>query len=209
MLYQFPPHSIQGLVIMKMFIRTIIGLTFLTSLLTAQTVWKIERSHSNINFSVAHLVVSEVTGTFKDFTGTIESSKDDFSDMKVSIAIKAGSIDTQDPSRDGHLKSKDFFNAGADSIITFVSTKIERNNEGKLKVHGDLTMRGVTKPVILDAHLKGKTKNPWGKTVAIFRSNTTIDRTQWGLKWNKGLETGGLLVGENVDLIFNVELIQG
>jgi polyisoprenoid-binding protein YceI len=199
----------QGFFIMKIFISPIIGFTLLTSLLTGQTVWKIERSHSNINFSVAHLVVSEVTGTFKDFSGTVESSKDDFSDMKVSIAIKAGSIDTQEPSRDRHLRSKEFFNADADSIITFVSTKIEKNNDGKMKVHGDLTMRGVTKPVILDAHLKGKTKNPWGKTVAIFRSNTTIDRTEWGLKWNKGLETGGLLVGENVDLIFNVELIQG
>ncbi len=194
---------------MKMFISTIIGLTLLTSLLTGQTVWKIERSHSNINFSVAHLVVSEVTGTFKDFTGTIESTKEDFSDMKVSIAIKAGSIDTQDPSRDGHLRSKDFFNSAEDSIVTFTSTNVERTSEGRFKVHGDLTMRGITKPVTLDAQLKGVTKNLRGKTVAVFRSNTTIDRTQWGLKWNRGLEAGGLLVGENVDLTINVELIQG
>ncbi len=176
---------------------------------TAQNKWKIEKSHSNINFSVSHLVVSEVTGKFKEFSGTIESGKDDFSDMKVDIAIKSNSVDTDEPKRDGHLKGPDFFNAAIDSIVTFRSTKVEKNGEGKYKVTGDLTMRGVTKQVILDALLKGKTKSPWGQTVAIFKSSTSINRTEWGLKWNKGLEAGGLLVGENVDLIFNIELIQG
>ncbi len=185
------------------------AMLLLASLSIGQTKWVVEKSHSNINFTVAHLVVSEVTGKFKDFTGTIESSKEDFSDMKVHIAIKAGSVDTDEPNRDGHLKSPDFFNAGVDSIVTFKSTKVEKVAEGKYKVTGDLTMRGVTKPVVLDAQLKGKTKNPWGKVVAIFKSSTTIDRTAWGLKWNKGLEAGGLLVGENVDLTFNVEFIQG
>jgi len=176
---------------------------------TAQNKWKIEKSHSNINFAVAHLVVSEVTGKFKEFSGTVESAKEDFSDMKLDIAIKSNSIDTDDPKRDGHLKSPDFFNAAIDSIVTFKSTKVERNGDGKYKVTGDLTMRGVTKQVVLDAQLRGKTKSPWGQTVAIFKSNTTINRTEWGLKWNKGLEAGGLLVGENVDLTFNVELVQG
>lgn len=185
------------------------ALLLLATLSFGQTKWVVEKSHSNINFTVAHLVISEVTGTFKDFTGTIESSKEDFSDMKVQISIKAASIDTDEPNRDGHLKSPDFFNAAVDSIVTFKSTKVEKTAEGKYKVTGDLTMRGVTKPVVLDAQLKGKAKNPWGKTVAIFKSSTTIDRTAWGLKWNKGLETGGLLVGENVDLTFNVEFIQG
>ncbi|HAP36117.1 MAG TPA: polyisoprenoid-binding protein [Bacteroidetes bacterium] len=176
---------------------------------TAQNKWKIDKSHSNINFSVSHLVVSEVTGKFKDFSGTVESMKDDFSDMKLDIAIRANSVDTDEPKRDGHLKSPDFFNAAVDSIVTFKSTKVEKNGEGKYKVIGDLTMRGITKQVVLDAYLKGKTKNPWGQTVAIFKSNTTINRTEWGLKWNKGLEAGGLLVGENVDLTFNVEFVQG
>lgn len=175
----------------------------------AQTKWKIEKSHSNINFAVAHLIVAEVTGKFKEFSGTVESAKEDFSDMKVDIAIKANSIDTDEPKRDDHLKSPDFFNAAVDSIITFKSTKVEKTSEGKYKVTGDLTMRGVTKQVVLDTQLKGKIKSPWGQTVAIFKSNTTINRTEWGLKWNKGLEVGGLLVGENVDLTFNVELVQG
>ena len=175
----------------------------------AQTKWNIEKSHSNINFAVAHLIVSEVTGKFKDFSGTVESAKEDFSDMKVDIAIKANSIDTDEPKRDGHLKSPDFFNAAVDSIITFKSTKVEKTSEGKYKVTGDLTMRGVTKQVVLDAQLKGKTKNPWGQMVVIFKSTTTIDRTAWGLRWNKILEAGGLYVGENVDLTFNVELVQG
>jgi len=176
---------------------------------TAQNKWKIDKSHSNINFSVSHLVVSEVTGKFKDFSGTVESMKDDFSDMKLDIAIRANSVDTDEPKRDGHLKSPEFFNAAVDSIVTFKSTKVEKYGEGKFKVIGDLTMRGITKQVVLDAYLKGKTKNPWGQTVAIFKSNTTINRTEWGLKWNKGLEAGGLLVGENVDLTFNVEFVQG
>jgi len=176
---------------------------------TAQNKWKIDKSHSNINFSVSHLVVSEVTGKFKEFSGTVESMKDDFSDMKLDIAIRANSVDTDEPKRDGHLKSPEFFNAAVDSIVTFKSTKVEKYGEGKFKVIGDLTMRGITKQVVLDAYLKGKTKNPWGQTVAIFKSNTTINRTEWGLKWNKGLEAGGLLVGENVDLTFNVEFVQG
>ena len=175
----------------------------------AQTKWKIEKSHSNINFAVAHLIVAEVTGKFKEFSGTVESAKEDFSDMKVDIAIKANSIDTDEPKRDGHLKSPDFFNAAVDSIITFKSTKVEKTSEGKYKVTGDLTMRGVTKQVVLDAQLKGKTKNPWGQMVVIFKSTTTIDRTAWGLRWNKILEAGGLYVGENVDLTFNIQLVQG
>ncbi len=150
------------------------ALLLLATLSFGQTKWVVEKSHSNINFTVAHLVISEVTGTFKDFTGTIESSKEDFSDMKVQISIKAASIDTDEPNRDGHLKSPDFFNAAVDSIVTFKSTKVEKTAEGKYKVTGDLTMRGVTKPVVLDAQLKGKAKNPWGKTVAIFKSSTTI-----------------------------------
>ncbi|MFZ4620881.1 MAG: YceI family protein [Bacteroidota bacterium] len=194
---------------MKHTVKVFAVLFIVSAMSFGQSKWIVEKSHSNINFSVAHLVVSEVTGKFKDFNGTLESSKEDFSDMKVSIAIKAGSVDTDEPNRDGHLKSPDFFNAAVDSIVTFKSTKVEKAADGKFKVTGDLTMRGVTKQVVLDAQLKGKTKNPWGKTVAIFKSNTVIDRTQWGLKWNKGLEAGGLLVGENVDLTFNVEFIQG
>ncbi len=181
----------------------------LVASVTAQNKWKIEKSHSNINFSVAHLVVSEVTGKFKEFSGIVENSKEDFSDMKIDIAIKANSIDTDDPKRDGHLKSTEFFNAAIDSVVTFKSNKVERTSDGNYSVTGDLTMRGVTKQVILDVQLKGKAKNPWGQTVAIFKSRTTINRTEWGLKWNKGLEAGGLLVGENVSLTFNVELVQG
>ena len=177
--------------------------------LSAQTKWKIDKSHSNINFAVAHLIVAEVTGKFKEFSGTVESAKEDFSDMKLDVVIKANSIDTDDPKRDGHLKSADFFNAAVDSYVTFKSTKVEKISEGKYKVTGDLTMRGVTKQVVLDTQLKGKMKNPWEQTVVIFKSNATIDRTAWGLKWNKVLDTGGLYVGENVDLTFNIQLVQG
>ena len=126
--------------------------------ISAQTKWKIEKSHSNINFTVAHLIVAEVTGKFKEFSGTVESVKEDFSDMKIDIAINTNSVDTDEPKRDGHLRSPDFFNAAIDSIVTFKSTKVEKTSEGKYKITGDLTMRGVTKQVILDTQLKGKTK---------------------------------------------------
>ena len=177
--------------------------------LSAQNKWKIDKSHSNINFTVAHLVVSEVTGKFKDFSGSVESISDDFSDMKLDIVIKASSVDTDEPKRDAHLKSADFFDAEKFNDITFKSTKVEKVGDGKYTITGDLTMHGVTKQVVLDAALKGKTKNPWGQVVAIFKSTTTIDRTAWGLKWNKALEAGGLLVGENVNLTSNIELVQG
>jgi polyisoprenoid-binding protein YceI len=176
--------------------------------LTAQNKWKIETSHSNINFSVAHLVVSEVTGRFREFSGVIESIWDDFSDMKITVNIKANSVDTDEPQRDADLKGPNFFDADKYNNITFKSTGVEKTGEMKYKVTGDLTLRGFTNPVVLDVIFKGKTKSPSGQMVAIFRASTTIDRTQWGLKWNRTLETGGLLVGENVNLIFNIELVQ-
>ncbi len=176
---------------------------------TAQNKWTIEKSHSNINFTVAHLVVSEVTGRFRDFSGKIESIKDDFSDMKLDILIKANSVDTDEPKRDAHLKSPDFFDAEKFNDITFKSTKVEKSGEQQYTVTGDLTMRGVTNPVVLNVVFKGKSKTPWGSTVAVFKGTSTINRTAWGLKWNKALEAGGMLVGENVDLTLNVELIQG
>ena len=100
--------------------------------ISAQTKWKIEKSHSNINFTVAHLIVAEVTGKFKEFSGTVESVKEDFSDMKIDIAINTNSVDTDEPKRDGHLRSPDFFNAAIDSIVTFKSTKVEKNQRRKI-----------------------------------------------------------------------------
>jgi polyisoprenoid-binding protein YceI len=174
----------------------------------AQTKWSIDRSHSYVNFSVAHMVISDVTGTFNDFDTAVESVKDDFSDAKINVSIKSRSIDTGNEGRDNHLRGGDFFNSERDSIIVFKSSKIEKVSDGKLKIYGELTMRGVTKSVVLDAVYKGKAKNPWGKTIAAFKANTTVNRKEWGLNWNKALEAGGVLVGENVDITIAVQLVQ-
>ena len=184
-------------------------LTALSAIATAQTKWGLDRSHSYVNFSVSHMVISDVTGTFNDFETTVESISDDFSDAKIHVSIKAKSIDTGNEGRDKHLASADFFNAEKDSIVSFKSTKIEKVSAGKYKIYGDLTMRGVTKQVVLDAQYKGKAKNPWGKTIAAFKANTTVNRKEWGLNWNKALEAGGVLVGENVDITIAVQLVQG
>jgi polyisoprenoid-binding protein YceI len=184
-------------------------LLMIAATLTAQNQWKVDTSHSNINFTVAHLVISEVTGRFREFSGTVESVRDDFSDMKITVDIKANSIDTDEPKRDAHLKSADFFDVAKYSDVIFKSTGVGKAGENKFKVTGDLTLHGVTKSVVLDVVFKGKSKSPWGQTVAVFKASTTINRTEWGLKWNKALEAGGVLVGEDVDLNFNIELVQG
>lgn len=184
-------------------------LLVLATFSAAQTKWGLDRSHSYVNFSVSHMVISDVTGTFKDFDTAVEAGKEDFSDAKINVTIKAKSIDTGNEGRDRHLRSADFFNADKDSIVTFRSTRIEKTADGKYAITGDLTMRGVTKQVVLDAQYKGKAKNPWGKTIAAFKATGSVNRKEYGLNWNKALETGGVLVGENVDITIAVQLVQG
>jgi polyisoprenoid-binding protein YceI len=172
-----------------------------------QSTWKVDRSHTMINFSVAHMVISEVTGQFKDFEATMVQAKEDFTDAKITVAIKTKSIDTGTPGRDNHLRSADFFNADVDSVITFVSSKVEKTGNDTYKIYGVLTMRGVSKEVVLDTKYKGKIKGMRG-AVAAFKASTTINRKEWGLNWNRTIEAGGLVVGENVDLTILVEFVE-
>jgi polyisoprenoid-binding protein YceI len=166
--------------------------------LSAQTVWKADKAHSSVNFSVSHMVISEVTGNFKDFGATLTSSKDDFSDAVIDATIQMASVNTDNDKRDAHLKSDDFFNVEKFPTMTFKSTNIERTGPGTFKITGNLTMRDVTKPVVLDTKLIGQTKTPWGTTAAGFKATTVIDRLEFGTKWNQALETGGLIVGKDV-----------
>ncbi|MGA2624645.1 MAG: YceI family protein [Bacteroidota bacterium] len=166
--------------------------------LSAQTVWKADKVHSKVNFSVSHMVISEVTGDFKDFDATLTSSKDDFSDAVIDATIQMASVNTDNDKRDAHLKSDDFFNVEKFPTMTFKSTNIEKTGPGTFKITGNLTMRDVTKPVVLDTKLIGQTKTPWGATAAGFKATTVIDRFEFGTKWNKALETGGLIVGKDV-----------
>lgn len=174
----------------------------------AQSTWTIDRSHSDVSFSVSHLVVSEATGKFKQFDGELKAKSDDFTDAEIAFTIDAASINTEDEKRDGHLKSADFFDVAKYPTITFKSKSFKKVDGNKYKLVGDLTMHGVTKTVELDAVFKGTAKSPWGQTVGAFKLSGTVDRKDFGLTWNKTLDNGGLLVGEIVTITANVEVVK-
>ena len=172
------------------------------------TEWKFDMAHTNIGFSITHLVVSDVTGRFKEFDGSFTSNSDDFSNSEVNLVIKTASIFTDQEKRDSHLRSADFFDAEKNPEITFKSTSFEKVGDKKYKISGKFSMNGVTKDVVLDATLTGVIKDPWGGTRAGFKAWTTIDRYDYNLTYNKALETGGFLISKEVAININVELIQ-
>ncbi len=174
----------------------------------AQSIWTIDRSHTDISFSVSHLAVSEVTGRFKQFEGELKAKSDDFTDAEIMLTIDAASINTEDEKRDGHLKSADFFDVAKYPTITFKSKSFKKVDGSKYKLVGDLTMHGITKTVELDAVFKGTAKSPWGQTVGVFKLSGVVDRKDFGLTWNKMLDNGGLLVGEMVNITANIEVVK-
>jgi len=183
-------------------------LIFGLPLFVQATEWKFDMAHTNIGFSVTHLVVSDVTGRFKEFDGSFSSTADDFSCSEVTITINTASIFTDQEKRDAHLRSADFFDAEKNPEITFKSTSFKKVADKTYKISGKFTMNGVTKDVVLDATLTGVIKDPWGGTRAGFKAWTTIDRYDYSLTYNKALETGGFLISKEVDININVELIQ-
>jgi polyisoprenoid-binding protein YceI len=169
--------------------------------------WQIDPAHTTAQFSVKHMMVATVRGQFQKVTGTINLDDKDATHSTIEVTIDAASIDTREPKRDGHLKSPDFFDVAKFPNITFKSTKIERSGKDLYKVTGDLTMHGVTHPVTLT--VEGPTaplKNPWGQQVRGVSASGKINRKDWGLTWNKALEAGGVLVGEEVTLQIDAEL---
>jgi len=172
---------------------------------SAQSDWKLDKVHSSITFTVKHMVISNVTGSFKDFAITLKSAKDDFSDATVQSTIKVGSLSTDNDKRDAHLKSDDFFNAEKYPEINFKSTSFEKLSETKYKITGDLTIRDVTKNVTFDVVLNGTLKTTHG-VLSAWKATTTINRFDYNLKWNKTIETGGLIVGQDVIITLNLEL---
>ena len=172
---------------------------------SAQSNWKLDKVHSSVTFTVRHMVISEVTGSFKDFAITLKSEKDDFSDAEVQSTIKVGSLSTDNAMRDGHLKSDDFFNAEKFPEINFKSTSFEKFGDNKYKITGDLTIRDVTKNVTFDAVLNGTLKTNRG-LLSAWKATTVINRFDYNLKWNKTIETGGLVVGQDVTINMNLEL---
>jgi len=153
------------------------------------------------------MVISEVTGTFRDFNVSLRSSKDDFTDAAISATIAVKSIDTQNEMRDGHLKTDDFFNAEKFPTIKFQSTSVEKAGDGHFKIKGNLTIRDTTKEVTIDAVLNGTI--PSGKGIRSgWKATLAINRFDYGLKWDRTIETGGLVAGATVNLIFNLEFVK-
>jgi polyisoprenoid-binding protein YceI len=173
---------------------------------TAQTVWNIDNGHSKIGFTVTHLLISEVEGNFKEFTATLTASKEDFNDSKVEFTAKTASVNTEDEKRDAHLKGDDFFNAEKFPEITFVSTSFKKVADKKFKMNGKLTMKGVTKDVVLDVIHSGTVNDPWGNTKAGFKITGKINRKDYGISWGAVLDNGGAVVSDEVQLKISVEL---
>lgn len=170
--------------------------------------WKIDPAHSQIQFAVRHMMISTVRGEFHDFSGTIDFDEDNPEETTVHVEIDAASIDTRTEDRDNHLRSPDFLNVEEYPTITFESTRVELIDEDSARLIGDLTIRGETQTVELDVEYQGMAKSPWGQVSAGFSATTRFNRKDWGLSWNQALETGGVLVGDEVKVNIEVELIK-
>lgn len=175
---------------------------------TSQTVWKIDPVHSNVEFTVTHLVISEVTGRFTEFEVMLTQTKDDFSGSNIDATINVKSINTDNEKRDKHLLTPDFFNSEKFPTVTFKSTSFKSSGKNKFNIIGDLTINGITKPVTLETVFKGEAKDSYGNIRAAFKATTSINRFDYDVKWNAPLETGGLIVGKTVGITLNIQLIK-
>src|SRR6476646_10626245 len=169
--------------------------------------YTIDQTHTRLGFSARHAMVTTVRGQFTDFAGTAHIDTANPAASKVALTIRTGSIDTGVADRDGHLRSGDFFDAEANPEITFVSTRVERDGDD-WTITGDLTIKGVAKPVTIAFDSTGSARDPFGNLRVGFEGATTINRKDWGLTWNAALETGGVLVSEKIKLEFDVSAIR-
>lgn len=174
----------------------------------ATTKWNIDTAHSDIQFKVKHMVISTISGRFKEFTATAETEGDDFTTAKIHFEAKTASLDTGVADRDNHLRSDDFFNAEQYPNITFDSTGITKISDDEYLLKGNLTIRDVTKPVELKALFGGVIQDPWGMTRAGFELNGKINRREFGLKWNALTEAGALIAADEVRLVLAAEMVK-
>ncbi|RXK48725.1 YceI family protein [Aquirufa rosea] len=174
----------------------------------ANLTWALDPTHSEIQFKVKHLMITNVTGGFSDFNVNAESSDESFADAKINFTAKAASITTGNEQRDAHLVSADFFEADKYENISFSSTGVEKSSSDEFTLLGDLTIKDVTKPVKVHVEFGGVAKDPWGNLKAGFTINTKINRTDFGLNWNAALETGGVLVSEEIKIAGEIQLVK-
>ena len=172
------------------------------------TTWSVDPAHSHVEFAVKHLMISTVKGRFGVVRGTVRSAGTDWAKGDAAIEIDADSIDTRESQRDAHLRSADFFDAATYPKITFRSTRISDAAGDRFKLIGDLTIHGVTREVALDVTSEGRGKDPWGGERAGFSATTKIKRSEFGLTWNQALETGGFVVGDDIRIALDVELVK-
>lgn len=174
----------------------------------ANLTWALDPTHSEIQFKVKHLMITNVTGGFTDFNVNAESSDESFADAKINFTAKAASVTTGNEQRDAHLTSADFFEADKFENISFSSTGIEKSSDDEFNLLGNLTIKDVTKPVKIHVEFGGVAKDPWGNLKAGFTINTKINRTDFGLNWNAALETGGVLVSEEIKIAGEIQLVK-
>lgn len=173
---------------------------------TQKTIWNLDPTHSEITFKVKHLMISNVKGEFKNFSATIEG--EDFEKAKIKASVDTSSVDTNNNDRDTHLKSADFFDVENHKEMTFEGTSFKKVDDDEYKLTGILTIKGVSNEVTLDVEFGGMNKDPWGNEKAGFSLEGKINRKEWGLNWNAALESGGVLVSEDVKIQAEVQFVK-
>ena len=191
---------------MKKILLSLVILLGISLSASAQQTWEMDKVHSAVKFGVTHLVISTVEGNFKDFNGKVYTKQDGSID-KLEANIKTTSVNTENEQRDNHLRSDDFFASGKFPDMVFVSKSIQNKGNDNYSITGDLTIRGITKSVVLDAKNNGTIKDPWGNSRMGWSASGKINRFDFGLAWSKAIETGGLVVGKDVTITINAEFV--
>ena len=198
-----------GYLTSKLILGTILAAVLTVSSPAASTTWQIDPQHTAAGFSVKHLMISTVRGQFKNVTGTVNWDDQDISKSTVDVTIDANTVDTSEPKRDADLRSPNFFDVAKYPTITFKSKTIEQVSAGKLKITGDLTIHGVTKEAVLDVEgPTGPIKDPWGNTRVAANATTKINRQEYGINWNQKMDSGGLVVSDDVNITIDLELLK-
>jgi polyisoprenoid-binding protein YceI len=174
----------------------------------ANTIWALDPAHSELQFKIKHLMISTVTGQFNQFEGSIETEGDDFTTAKVHLQAEVSSISTNNEQRDAHLRTGDFFDAQKYPVLVFEGVRMEKTGADEYRLHGTITMRGVSKKIILGAEFGGLTQDPWGNTRTGFSVTGKINRQDFGISFGTVSETGGLLLGDEVKIIANVQFVK-
>ncbi|MCI0919737.1 YceI family protein [Sphingobacterium rhinopitheci] len=171
--------------------------------------WNLDKSHSEIEFKVRHMMISTVKGQFNNFDINVESASEDLSEAKISVSIDVDSINTNNEQRDEHLKNADFFNVAENNKITFISTNIVKKSDEDFEVTGDLTIKGVTNSKTFKVELGGVAIDPWGNAKVGYTVTGAINRADFGLTWNAALETGGVMLSDEVKFTADIQLVKG